>query len=152
MAEPTAILKRNIQVVQPPSPSSLKEIDSPPQIPSTNPQQVVSLPKEGGVMFTQKHADEITKTSKEVSGQKRLLDWTFGFIVAILAICVVGFFTLLYDVWKFHGEEVDKNTNAIEQLKNDRINKSLDEINSRLNRLESPTPAKESVLRKPKMK
>jgi len=48
--------------------------------------------------------EEFDKHTEALAGQKKLIDWTFGFIIAILAVCVIGYITFLLDGLKTHNE------------------------------------------------
>ena len=48
---------------------------------------------------------------KRIDSHKRLLDWTFGFIVAILVVCFIAVVGFLLDAWRFHAEQY-KNYSA----------------------------------------
>lgn len=75
---------------------------------------------------------EFKKVQDDLRQTKKILDWTFAFVLAILAICVVAFITFLIDAWRFHAETYKdlKNTlelqqNIISNLKNTDLDNTI---------------------------
>lgn len=56
---------------------------------------------------------DINRHEQNIKSQKKLMDWTFGFIIAILIICFLGFITFLLDAWRFHTESYNKFTEIL---------------------------------------
>ena len=46
----------------------------------------------------------LTEHSKQLEWQGKILNWTFGFLVAILIVCFVAFVTFILDAWRYHAE------------------------------------------------
>lgn len=59
---------------------------------------------------------------KQLERQGKILDWTFGFIIAVLVVCVIAFVTFMIDAWRFHAESYNEFTRTIEELKQSRRN------------------------------
>ncbi len=86
-------------------------------------------------------------SQEEFDKHRKILDWTFGFIVAIVVVCFTTFILLVWDVWKFHTETVRENSRIIQELRKENqeskftnINKRLDDFEKLLTRqTETPT-------------
>ena len=52
-------------------------------------------------------------TKEEFDRHKKILDWTFGFIVAVLVVCVIAVITFLLDAWRFHSEAYERFSTAL---------------------------------------
>lgn len=70
------------------------------------------IPKGEEVNYT----ELIGKQGKELERQGQIINWTFGFIVAILIVCFVAFVTFLLDAWRFHQESYTEFTKILEQV------------------------------------
>lgn len=70
------------------------------------------IPKEGETNYL----ELIGKQGKELERQSKLLNWTFGFIIAILIVCFIAFITFLLDAWRFHQESYLEFTKTLEQV------------------------------------
>lgn len=77
---------------------------------------------------------------EELRKQRKLLNWTFGFIIAILIICFVAFITFLLDAWRFHQESYIEFTKTLEQV-NLRLTTPLPSPASNPTSTHNPKPA-----------
>ena len=82
--------------------------------------------------------DTADRQSRDLSSHKKLLDWTFGFIVAILVVCVMAFVTFLLDAWRFQANEYAKFTGTLNQQQNQKIGvmESLHSLELRIQKIE----------------
>src|ERR1017187_1333936 len=62
---------------------------------------------------------EFSDHQKEFKSHKRLLDWTFGFMVAILIVCFLTMFSYMFDAWKLHNEREKEYAERVKELKQD---------------------------------
>ena len=83
-----------------------------------------------------------TEQDNELRSQRKILEWTQGFVLAILVVCVIAFITFLLDAWKLHSEVLEKNTTEIQalrrensQLKEAAMLSRIDSLEARLARL-----------------
>jgi hypothetical protein len=76
--------------------------------------------------------EEFDKHTEALAGQKKLLDWTFGFIIAVLVVCVIGYLTFLLDALKFHSETEERFTEELHAAHKESIDSRFATINSRL--------------------
>ncbi len=53
---------------------------------------------------------------KDFDFQKSIINWTFGFIVAILIVCFFSYVTFLMDAWKFHDETTKDYRETLKEL------------------------------------
>lgn len=81
--------------------------------------------------------DEFDKHTEALAGQKKLLDWTFGFMIAVLVICVIGYFTFLFDSMKLHYEIEDKFTDELNAAHEKVLDVRLTAITSRIDSISS---------------
>lgn len=74
------------------------------------------LPKaEGEIKYATLENFEDLRNQLERQG--KILDWTYGFIIAVLVVCVIAFITFILDAWRFHFEAYSTYTQTIESLK-----------------------------------
>jgi len=97
--------------------------NKPPDVPILDGIQVVSQ-------------DQFRPFTENIERQGKLLDWTFGFIIAVLIACFLGFVTFAIDAWKFHAEKTEEYTKAIQVLQKENSDLKLDVIEKRLDKLE----------------
>lgn len=100
----------------------------------------------------EKTSDEIpvivNQHTKTLDWQGMQLNWMFGFILAILAVCVIGYITFLRDAYNYHTEAYKENTKTIEdlksqnqQLRDDKMNQRMDFLQKEIDELKiTPTP------------
>lgn len=81
------------------------------------------------------HIDQLNKHKTQLTSQKRLLNCTFGFIIAILSICIISYITFLLDSWKLHTETIKEYKEIIHSLKQDNDIK-VEQLNKRIGQLE----------------
>lgn len=70
----------------------------------------------------------VARHDKEIAWQGKLLTWTFGFMVAILVVCVIAFVTFLLDAYRYHTESYNEYRKTLEEvrqeIKTDRLEKT----------------------------
>lgn len=106
----------------------------------------IPLPSTGEPSIVEIHG-KVNQHTKDLVRQEKILNWTFGFIVAILVVCVIAFITFLIDAWRYHNEAYKENTTIIEslkkenqELKNDLYNQKLQILQNEINSLKlTPT-------------
>jgi predicted PurR-regulated permease PerM len=76
-------------------------------------------------------------SQEDFDKHRKILDWTFGFIVAVLIICFTSFVVLIIDSWKFHSEIAEKNSRMIEQLQRENQELKFKALANRIEELES---------------
>ena len=82
-------------------------------------------------------------SQEEFKQHKHILNWTFGFIVAVLAICVTSFILLVIDAWRFRSAALSQNTEIIEKLKSENLELKMQALAARINELEKRIEQKE---------
>lgn len=101
----------------------------------TSGQAFIPLPQGGTSVL-----ELVNKHTQTLARQEKLLNWTFGFIIAILAVCVIAFITFILDAWRFHYEAYRGYTKTIEnlnnknvQIKEAQINKEIQSLKNQIN-------------------
>jgi len=61
--------------------------------------------------------ENFNRMGKDIAFQGKILNWTFGFLVAVLVVCVVAFITFLLDAWRFHSTTYDEYRNVLQEVK-----------------------------------
>lgn len=56
---------------------------------------------------------DVQRHEHDLRSQRKIMDWTFGFIIAILIICFIGYITFLIDAWRFHAESYNNFTDTL---------------------------------------
>lgn len=74
---------------------------------------------------------------KDFIFQKSILNWTFGFIIAILIVCFFSFLTFIIDAWKFHSETTKEYQKTIQELKNNNSDLKIELLNYKIDVLEN---------------
>lgn len=74
---------------------------------------------------------------EEFERHRRILNWTFGFVVVAFIVIFIGFLTFLYDAIRFHGGTAKEYARVIEELSNERHEHRLTQIVNRLDRIEN---------------
>ena len=81
---------------------------------------------------------------KDFKFQKDILNWTFGFIVAILIVCFISFITFITDAWRFNSTtitEYNKNITDLKKenadLKTEKLNKAIEALTNKVTALEA---------------
>ncbi len=89
--------------------------------------------------------EEFERVKKDLRHNKKILDWTFAFIIVILLTCVIAFITFLLDAWGLHREaykefkQIVKNQEESmqflkqenEMLKMKELQKQIDDLKSK---------------------
>jgi hypothetical protein len=75
-------------------------------------------------------------SQEEFDKHRKILDWTFGFIVAVLIVCFTSFVVFVIDAWKFHSEMVQENSKVIEELKKENADLRIANLSKRVDALE----------------
>ncbi len=86
---------------------------------------------------------------EEFEKHRKILDWTFGFIVAAFIVLLTSFVVFIVDAWKLHDEILRENTQAIESLKKENqdlkfleLQKQIDDLKRATSSNHTETPAK----------
>ncbi len=81
--------------------------------PKSKPQAIPNpIPKRDETDYT----EIIGAHGEELKRQGKLLNWTYGFMVAILIVCLIAFITFMIDAWRFHAESYVEFTKTLEQV------------------------------------
>ena len=92
-------------------------------------------------------------SQEDFDKHRKLLDWTFGFIVAVLIVCFTSFIVFVIDAWKFHSETIHENSKVIEELRKENGDLRIANLSKRvddLERLSATENHKASPTKKPK--
>lgn len=92
-------------------------------------------------LITQEQLDIYTT---ELATQRKILNWTQGFIIAILIACFLTFIMLVIDAWKFHGGNQKRLIDKIEKIQQNYLEEKIQNLEGRIEELE-----KDSVINKP---
>jgi hypothetical protein len=57
--------------------------------------------------------------SKDIAQQGKLLNWTFGFMVGVTIVCVLGFLGFLYAYFQYNSDAYIQYTNTLNNLRNE---------------------------------
>ena len=76
------------------------------------------------------------EVDKYFKSQNKKLDWTFGFIVAVLIVCFLGFVTFLLDAWKFHSETNIEYSKTIEDLRKQNYDLKFNELSAKVDQIQ----------------
>jgi hypothetical protein len=121
-------------------------MSSPTTTTTTTQQPDIPLPSSTGEVLQLVSKKDFDEHKKDFNFQKNILNWTFGFIVAILIVCFGSFLTFIVDAWKFHGETTKEYNKTIEELKSNNsdlkiemLKNKIDILEKRANMLESAT-------------
>jgi len=95
----------------------------------------IPLPKPVKIVGTE-HPHLYFVPKEEFEKHKKILNWTFGFVVAALAICFTTFILLIIDAWRFHSSTVEKNSNIIERLEKENRELIFQALTERIKELE----------------
>lgn len=87
--------------------------------------QLVPLPKN---ILKKSDAEILGQHTKELEWQGKILNWTFGFMVAILVVCFIAFITFLIDAWRFHQESYKEFNNILQQINTKMVNPTITSI------------------------
>lgn len=87
---------------------------------------------------------EVDEHTKELGTQRKILNWTQGFIIAILIACFLTFIMLVIDAWKFHGGNQKRLIDKIEKIQQNYLEEKIQNLEGRIEELE-----KDSVINKP---
>ena len=79
---------------------------------------------------------EFEDHKKDTDFQKNTLNWTFGFIVAIVIVCVISFVTFIVDAWNLHSNTYKEYNQTIQELKQENTTLKLNEIKIKMEYLE----------------
>ncbi len=80
--------------------------------------------------------EEFEEHKREFAKQKSLLNWTHGFILAILIVVLVSYVTFLLDAWKFHYEKIDEFNKIVKSYKQEKDSLMSIKLELRLQNLE----------------
>jgi len=72
----------------------------------------------------------------EFERHRRTLNWTFGFIVAVLVICFTSFILFLLDAYRFHSQVLAENTRSLQALQQENQYLKIARLENRLHQLE----------------
>ena len=99
-------------------PDEFEEINEP--LPPPTP-----LDKEFKETYNKTHVsnEDFEAHKKDFNFHKRILDWTFAFVVAVLVICFVTFMAYMLDAWKLHSEREKEYMETVKELKHKNDNK-----------------------------
>jgi len=75
---------------------------------------------------------------EKIDSHKRLIDWTFGFIVAVLIVCVIAVITFLIDAWRYQANEYTKFTEALnrQEIQESAVTEHLHELELKIQKIE----------------
>jgi hypothetical protein len=112
----------------------------PKQLSGENKEKYVPFKKSDGLLKLDQTVGEHTHTIDEhtqtLKWQGHVLNVTLGFIVAILAVCVIGYITFLRDAWNFHTSSYQEYTKAIDILKEKNDQLKLDQLSTKVDSLQ----------------
>lgn len=81
---------------------------------------------------------------REIKRQGKILDWTLGFVLAVLAICFIGFLTFLYNEINNNTIAYRDYTNTIREMNKDQrlnLEKRIEKLeNAQIKPTLTPTP------------
>lgn len=75
-------------------------------------------------------------SQEEFDKHRKILDWTFGFIVAVLIVCFSSFVVFVVDAWQFHSETIHENSKIIEELRKENADLRIGNLSKRVDDLE----------------
>lgn len=78
---------------------------------------------------------EFKDHQKEFNFQKKILNWTFGFVVAILLVCFITMFTFMLDAWKLHTDREKEYMETVKEIRTDNEVK-METLNKKMFQLE----------------
>jgi len=110
----------------------------------------IPLPKAAKTPSAEQWPSARLVSQDEFRKHQRILNWTFGFIVAVLVICLTSFVALIIDTWRFHSTVIDKNSNMIERLEKENQESRIQELTKRIEELEKQKTAKNTLESKTK--
>ncbi|MHB8261770.1 MAG: DUF948 domain-containing protein [Bacteroidia bacterium] len=102
----------------------------------TNQQPDIVIPNTGASNIQFVSNKDFDEHKKDFDFQKSILNWTFGFVVAVLLVCFISFITFIIDAWKFHGDTTKEFNITVQELKKDNSTLKLENINEKLQSLE----------------
>lgn len=73
---------------------------------------------------------------KDFDFQKNILNWTFGFIIAILIVCFFSYVTFIVDAYKFYGETTKEYSKNIDELKAKNSELKIENLEAKIQVLE----------------
>jgi len=86
---------------------------------------------------------------EEFDRHRKILDWTFGFIVAAFIILLTSFVVFIVDAWKFHSQTLIENTRTIEALKHDNQDIKFSELQKQIDELKKSSSNNNQTPTKP---
>jgi predicted PurR-regulated permease PerM len=110
----------------------------------------IPLPKAAKTSSAEQSSLARLVSQDEFKKHQRILNWTFVFVVAALAICFTTFILLIVDVWKFHSTVIEKNSNMIERLEKENQESRIQELTKRIEELEKQKTANNTLESKTK--
>lgn len=96
--------------------------------------------------------EKVEQHEKNIKSQGKLLNWTFGFIIAILVMCVISYVTFLLDAWRFHITTLENFNDKIDTLEKDKIELESNAILKTIEEVKNNTEINKSDIEKIKNK
>lgn len=106
---------------------------------TTTQQPDILLPSGTGDTLQLVSKKDFDEHKKDFNFQKNILNWTFGFIVAILIVCFFSFLTFIIDAWKFHSDTTKEYRQTIQELKSNNSDLKFQTIINKLDNIEKRT-------------
>lgn len=110
------------------------------QTPAPPPDIPLPPPPNGDVMISY---EDFEKHKKDFKFQKGVSNWTFGFLIAILIVCVTSFATFILDAYRFHYSATKNFETELKELKADNnslnnqlLNQNIKILEDKINSLE----------------
>src|ERR1035437_8423536 len=104
------------------------------------PDQIINLPPDVIIPPIGVSQVEFQEHKKDFEWQKKILNWTSAFIVAVLIVCFLGFITFLSDAWKFHSETTKEYSKTLEGLRKENYELRINDLSKKVKQLENKIP------------
>jgi uncharacterized membrane protein (DUF106 family) len=80
--------------------------------------------------------DQFEDHKKDFNFQKRISNWTFALVVAVLVVSFISFITFIIDAYKFHYDATKEINSTIKELKKENSDLKFENLNNKIESLE----------------